>query len=132
MPSGRAGRSYTGAERPLPCHSQRRAALWLWRGHSAQAVVHHQHQLALHLVAGQRGKGLLSGADRVAALQLRLQSAFGEQLRTSTGLPINALSDDVLHYADFAYLIGFAVAALVYWIGWRMTGRAADESLAPG
>ena len=76
--------------------------------------------------------GLLGLAALVVGFIVSLpfqQSAFGEQLRTSTGLPINALSDDVLHYADFAYLIGFAVAALVYWIGWRMSGRAADEPM---
>lgn len=47
------------------------------------------------------------------------QSSFGEELRKNTGLPINAVADDYLHYADFAYLVGFAVAALVYWIGAR-------------
>jgi NCS1 family nucleobase:cation symporter-1 len=79
--------------------------------------------------------GLLGLAALVVGFIVSLpfqQSAFGEQLRTSTGLPINALSDDVLHYADFAYLIGFAVAALVYWIGWRMSGRAADEPMLGG
>ncbi len=57
------------------------------------------------------------------------QSAFGEDLRKSTGLPINAISDDVLHFADFAYIIGFVVAALVYWIGWRMTSRSAENAM---
>ncbi len=58
------------------------------------------------------------------------QSAFGEELRASTGLPINAISDDVLHYADFAYIIGFIVAAVVYWIGWQVAGRSAGEASA--
>ncbi len=56
------------------------------------------------------------------------QSAFGEEIRKSTGLPINAISDDLLHYADFAYIVGFIVAALVYWIGSRIASpEPADE-----
>jgi len=54
------------------------------------------------------------------------QSSFGEEIRKATGLPINAISDDVLHYADFAYIVGFIVAALVYWIGSRMMSREGE------
>jgi len=54
------------------------------------------------------------------------QSAFGEEIRKSTGLPINAISDDVLHYADLAYVVGFVVAALVFWIGSRMMTRDSE------
>jgi NCS1 family nucleobase:cation symporter-1 len=50
------------------------------------------------------------------------QSSFGEELHKSTGLPINVISDNNLHYADVAYLVGFAVAALIYWAGSRMMG----------
>src|SRR6185503_14266849 len=35
------------------------------------------------------------------------QSVVGEDLRKATGLPINAISDDVLHYADLAFVVGF-------------------------
>jgi NCS1 family nucleobase:cation symporter-1 len=76
--------------------------------------------------------GLLGLASLVVGFVVSLpfqQSSFGEDLRKSTGLPINAISDDVLHFADFAYLIGFVVAALVYWIGWRMTRRSADHPM---
>jgi NCS1 family nucleobase:cation symporter-1 len=56
------------------------------------------------------------------------QSVFGEELRKSTGLPINAISDDLLHYADFAYIVGFLVAAAVFLIGSRVgaTERSAE------
>ena len=47
------------------------------------------------------------------------QSSLGEDLRKSTGLPINAISDDVLHYADLAYVVGFVVAFLIYWFAAR-------------
>jgi NCS1 family nucleobase:cation symporter-1 len=47
------------------------------------------------------------------------QSSLGEDLRKSTGLPINAISDDVLHYADLAYVVGFAVAFGIFWFGAR-------------
>ena len=76
--------------------------------------------------------GLLGLASLVVGFVVSLpfqQSTFGEDLRKSTGLPINAISDDVLHYADFAYLVGFVVAALVYWIGWRMIGRNAEHPM---
>jgi NCS1 family nucleobase:cation symporter-1 len=76
--------------------------------------------------------GLLGLAALVVGFLASLpfqQSSFGEELRKSTGLPINAISDDVLHYADFAYIIGFVVAALVYWVGWRMTSRSAEHPM---
>jgi nucleobase:cation symporter-1, NCS1 family len=59
------------------------------------------------------------------------QSSLGEELRKSTGLPINAISDDVLHYADLAYLIGFAVAFTIFWVGARsMTARPMEQEVA--
>jgi NCS1 family nucleobase:cation symporter-1 len=74
--------------------------------------------------------GLLGLASLVIGFVVSLpfqQSSLGEDLRKSTGLPINAISDDVLHYADFAYLIGFIVAFVVYWVGSR---AAAGEDIA--
>jgi purine-cytosine permease-like protein len=56
------------------------------------------------------------------------QSALGEDIRKSTGLPINAISDDVLHYADFAYVVGFAVAFVVFWLGARSFARQPMEA----
>ena len=70
---------------------------------------------------------LVDRLHRVAAVPAVVASA--RSFAQSTGLPINAISDDVLHFADFAYLIGFVVAALVYWIGWRMTSRSADHPM---
>jgi len=58
------------------------------------------------------------------------QSTLGEDLRKSTGLPINAISDDVLHYADLAFVVGFAVAFIVFWVGARTVSRPAMESEA--
>ncbi len=80
---------------------------------------------------GSLPSGLLALASLVIGFVVSLpfqQSAFGEELRKATGLPINAISDEVLHYADFAYVVGFAVAALVYWIGTRaMRGSSGPE-----
>jgi len=56
------------------------------------------------------------------------QSSVGEDLRKATGLPINAISDDVLHFADLAYVVGFVVAFAIYWVGAR---ARAGETLEP-
>jgi NCS1 family nucleobase:cation symporter-1 len=45
-------------------------------------------------------------------------SVFGQEIANATGLPINALADD-LKYADIAYFVGFIVAYAVYWFGAR-------------
>jgi NCS1 family nucleobase:cation symporter-1 len=74
--------------------------------------------------------GVLGLASLVIGFVVSLpfqQSSLGEDLRKSTGLPINAISDDVLHFADFAYIIGFIVAFVVYWVGSR---AAAGEDIA--
>jgi nucleobase:cation symporter-1, NCS1 family len=42
-------------------------------------------------------------------------SAFGGEIAESTGLPINGLAPN-LHFADIAFVVGFVVSALVYWI----------------
>ncbi len=76
--------------------------------------------------------GLLGLAALVIGFVVSLpfqQSAFGEEIQKNTGLPINYVSDTYLHFADFAYLVGFAVAALVYWIGWRMTSRTVEHPM---
>ena len=52
------------------------------------------------------------------------QSSLGEDIRKGTGLPVNAISDDILRYADFAYLVGFAVAFAIYWFGARRSIRS--------
>ena len=55
------------------------------------------------------------------------QSSFGEELHTSYPfLPVNVISDNVLHYADFAYVVGFVVAAVVYWVGARMVRTSSE------
>jgi NCS1 family nucleobase:cation symporter-1 len=52
-------------------------------------------------------------------------STFGGDLATSTGLPINSIAANQLHYADFAYLVGFVVAYVVYWVLARMQPQRA-------
>ena len=46
-------------------------------------------------------------------------STFGGEIAKSTGLPINKIAADYLHYADFAYLVWFAVAFAIYWVAAR-------------
>jgi len=46
-------------------------------------------------------------------------SSFGGEIATNTGLPINAWAA-TLHYADFAFIVGFLVAGLIYWVGARI------------
>ena len=60
------------------------------------------------------------------------QSSLGEDLRKSTGLPINAISDDVLHYADLAYVIGFLVAFGIFWVGARARAGQMESEPNPG
>ena len=45
-------------------------------------------------------------------------SSVGGDIATATGLPINAWAA-TLHYADFAYLVGFVVSFGVYWVAAR-------------
>lgn len=45
-------------------------------------------------------------------------SSIGGDLAKATGLPINAWAA-TLHYADFAFVIGFAVSFAVYWVAAR-------------
>ena len=59
------------------------------------------------------------------------QSSLGEDLRKSTGLPINAISDDVLHYADLAYVVGFIVAFGIFWIGARARAGQMEPEPSP-
>ena len=45
-------------------------------------------------------------------------SSIGGDLAKATGLPINAWAA-TLHYADFAFVIGFVVSFAVYWVAAR-------------
>jgi NCS1 family nucleobase:cation symporter-1 len=47
-------------------------------------------------------------------------SVVGGDIAKWTGLPINTIAANNLHYADFAYVVGFVVAGGIYWIGSRM------------
>lgn len=80
---------------------------------------------------------LPSGANAVAALiigfavSLPFQtSVFGDEIAKATGLPINGIAP-TLHYADIAYLVGFVVAAGLYWVIERARPTAAMEPMAP-
>jgi nucleobase:cation symporter-1, NCS1 family len=57
-------------------------------------------------------------------------STLGGDIATSTGLPINTIAANNLHYADVAYLVGFVVAYAVFAIGSRIGARQAPESQA--
>ena len=43
-------------------------------------------------------------------------SSFGQEIADATHLPINAWAA-TLHYADVAFVVGFVVAWLIYWVG---------------
>ena len=51
-------------------------------------------------------------------------SSFGGEIAAATGLPINGLAA-TLHYADFAYVVGFLVAFVIYRLGTRQSLAAA-------
>jgi nucleobase:cation symporter-1, NCS1 family len=42
-------------------------------------------------------------------------SSFGDEIAKSTPLPVNAWAPN-LHYADIAFVVGFVVSAIVYWL----------------
>src|SRR6185295_7133513 len=53
-------------------------------------------------------------------------STLGGEIATNTGLPINTIAANYLHYADLAYLVGFVVAYAVFLVGSR--GAAPKET----
>jgi NCS1 family nucleobase:cation symporter-1 len=55
-------------------------------------------------------------------------SEFGAQIAEKTGLPVNGLAAN-LHYADIAFVVGFVVSALIYFVGSR--ARATERSAEP-
>jgi NCS1 family nucleobase:cation symporter-1 len=57
-------------------------------------------------------------------------SAFGQEIADATGLPINALAP-TLKFADIAFIVGFVVSAVIYWVGARTgVGEGAREDEA--
>jgi hypothetical protein len=64
------------------------------------------------------------------AISLPFQtSTLGGEIATSTGLPINTIAANNLHYADLAYVVGFVVSYAIYRFGARMvSGRMAEEA----
>jgi hypothetical protein len=78
-----------------------------------------------------RGMALLAAVIGFVVSLPFQQSSLGEDLRKSTGLPINAISDDILHFADLAYIVGFVVAFVVFLVGARyMAGTGEEEATA--
>jgi NCS1 family nucleobase:cation symporter-1 len=77
--------------------------------------------------------GLLGLASLVIGFVVSLpfqQSSYGEELHTQYPfLPINVISDSNLHYADIAYVVGFVVAAVIYWLGSRMMPVSTTEPM---
>ena len=90
---------------------------WLRRGHA---------DVSRLVDFGALKSGTLALAAAIIGFVVSLpfqQSSLGEDLRKSTGLPINAISDDVLHFADLAYVVGFVVAFAIFWAGARSVVR---------
>jgi nucleobase:cation symporter-1, NCS1 family len=58
-------------------------------------------------------------------------STLGGEIAANTGLPINTIAANNLSYADIAYVVGFVVAFVVYWVGARATaGRMLEGEAA--
>ncbi|MDQ3871017.1 MAG: hypothetical protein M3301_05295, partial [Chloroflexota bacterium] len=55
-------------------------------------------------------------------------SAFGGELAKATGLPINMIAANNLYFADFAYLVGFVVAGVVFSVAARARRGTGAES----
>jgi len=82
--------------------------------------------------------GLPSGWQALAALlvgflaSLPFQtSVFGEEVGKATGLPVNTIAANTLHFADIAYIVGFVVSFVVYWALGRstMTSEMSEGSM---
>ena len=66
--------------------------------------------------------GLLGLAAAIIGFVVSLPfqtSTLGGEIATNTGLPINTIAANYLHYADLAYLVGFVVAFAVFLVGSR-------------
>jgi len=59
-------------------------------------------------------------------------STVGGEIATNTGLPINTIAANQLHYADLAYVVGFVVAFAIYWVGARSLAGAVEGEGATG
>jgi hypothetical protein len=57
-------------------------------------------------------------------------STVGGEIATNTGLPINTIAANQLHYADLAYLVGFLVAFAIFWLAGRTTADRTMEQEA--
>jgi NCS1 family nucleobase:cation symporter-1 len=58
-------------------------------------------------------------------------STFGGEIAANTGLPINTIAANNLHYADLAYIVGFVVSFLIFWVAARsMAGKVMEEEPA--
>jgi nucleobase:cation symporter-1, NCS1 family len=59
-------------------------------------------------------------------------STFGGEIAANTGLPINTIAANNLHYADLAYIVGFVVSFVIFWVAARsMAGKVMEEEPAP-
>jgi NCS1 family nucleobase:cation symporter-1 len=80
---------------------------------------------------GSLPSGALALASLVIGFVVSLPfqtSTVGGDLATTTGLPINSIAANNLHYADLAYVVGFVVAFAIFWFGARsMAGRTVEQ-----
>jgi nucleobase:cation symporter-1, NCS1 family len=70
---------------------------------------------------------LPSGVPALAAFVLGFAASVPFM---STALYIGPISSDVLHFADIAYFVGFAVSAVVYLVLSRVMGQGVNEPAA--
>jgi hypothetical protein len=63
----------------------------------------------------------------VASLPFQ-QSSVGFDLAAAyPGIPVNNISSEYLHFADLAYLVGFAVAGAIFYLGAKMGAGRGQE-----
>jgi NCS1 family nucleobase:cation symporter-1 len=95
-----------------------------WRLRRGRATVGHLVDF------GNLPSGTLALASLIIGFVVSLPfqtSTVGGDLAKSTGLPINSIAADNLHYADLAYVVGFVVAFAIFWFGARSkAGRSVE------
>ena len=66
----------------------------------------------------------------IVSLPFQTSTVGGDLAAQFTFLPINSIAANNLHYADFAYLVGFGVAFVIYWIAARRGIREGESATA--
>ncbi|MDO8483471.1 MAG: cytosine permease [Candidatus Limnocylindrales bacterium] len=66
----------------------------------------------------------------VASLPFQQSSVGFDIAKNFPGIPINNISSDYLHFADLAYIVGFVVAGVIYYVGAK-AGAGRTEAAPP-